>query len=84
MLIEVIGFLVDIVQFTAQLNGYRQLAYYILFIYTLSGLRVIIQAVGFIHYKASNDPMEDIQSLQYMNLVSFIQVMNGNYVENLE
>ena len=28
--------------------------------------------------------MEDIQSLEYMNLVSLVQVMNKDYLDNLE
>ena len=38
-----------------------------------SGFRVVIQAFGFIYLKKSRDPLEGIQSLEFMTLVSNVQ-----------
>jgi hypothetical protein len=41
-------------------------------IYNVSGLRSTNQAVGFLYVKQSRDPLEGIQQLEFMNLVSNI------------
>jgi hypothetical protein len=47
-----------------------------------SGIRTSLQAYGFIHLKASKDPIEGIQQLEYLNLVSSVQRMTKGYIRN--
>ena len=40
-----------------------------------TGIRTVLQAIGFLALKKARDPLEGIQQLEYMNLVSGIQQM---------
>jgi hypothetical protein len=48
-----------------------------------TGLRTSIQAIGFLWMKESQDPLEGVQQLDYMNLVSTVQRMTPEYLPNL-
>ena len=45
-----------------------------------TGLRTVVQAFGFLYLKVSKDPLEGIQDLEFMHLVSNIQKTTTKYL----
>ena len=49
----------------------------------MSFCRSSIQAFGFVWIKLARDPLNGIQKMDYMNLVSNIQKLNPKYIYNM-
>jgi len=51
----------------------------------MTGFRLIIQSIGFIYLKPSSDPLEGIQQLDYLKMVSINQKLTKEQkVENFK
>jgi hypothetical protein len=53
---------------------------FLVHLFTKTGLRTVVQAYGFLYLKVSKDPLEGIQDLEFMHLVSNIQKTTTKYL----
>ena len=81
---EAFGLIIIIYVNILLLQGHIDEGLSIWLLYTFTGLRTTIQAIGFIKFKKAQDPLEEIQQMEYMNLVSTVQIMTTDYIEKID